>query len=146
MVTVVAIALWSGRIAAAGRTLALALGGVVIFDPWAPLAPGLWLSFGGVMLIFYVASGWTSAGTFLAQWGRIQWAITVGLAPAVLLLFGQVSVAGPLANAVAIPAVSAVLTPLPLLAPPHAAASPLPLCAMLCDPMRPFPQACAAPP
>src|SRR5207247_729721 len=74
------------------------------------------LSFGAVMLIFYVASGWTSAGTFLAQWGRIQWAITVGLAPAVLLLFGQVSVAGPLANAVAIPAVSAVITPLALVA------------------------------
>src|SRR5439155_1730556 len=107
-----AIALWSGRIASPGRTLALALAAVVIFDPWAPLAPGLWLSFGAVMLIFYVASGWTSAGTFLAQWGRIQWAITVGLAPAVLLLVGQVSVAGPLANAVAIPAVSAVLTPL----------------------------------
>src|SRR5207247_1368736 len=83
-----AAALWSGRIASPGRTLALALAAVVIFDPWAPLAPGLWLSFGAVMLIFYVASGWTSAGTFLAQWGRIQWAITVGLAPAVLLLFG----------------------------------------------------------
>ncbi len=116
MVTVVAIALWSGRISSPGRTLALALAAVVIFDPWAPLAPGLWLSFGAVMLIFYVASGWTSAGTFLAQWGRIQWAITVGLAPAVLLLFGQVSVAGPLANAVAIPAISAVITPLALVA------------------------------
>ena len=60
--------------------VALALAAVVVFDPWAPLAPGLWLSFGAVMLIFYVASGWTSAGTFLAQWSRIQWAITVGLA------------------------------------------------------------------
>ena len=34
----------------------------------------------------------------------------------VLLLFGQVSLAGPIANAVAIPAVSAVLTPLALVA------------------------------
>jgi competence protein ComEC len=116
MVTVVAIALWSGRIASPGRTLALALAAVVLFDPWAPLAPGLWLSFGAVMLIFYVASGWTSAGRFLAQWGRIQWAVTVGLAPAALLLFGQVSVAGPLANAVAIPLVSVVITPLALVA------------------------------
>src|SRR6266513_2983448 len=103
-----------GATPAAGILAALAA--VVVFDPWAPLAPGLWLSFGAVMLIFYVASGWTSAGAFLAQWGRIQWAITVGLAPAVLLLFGQVSVAGPLANAVAIPAVSAVITPLALVA------------------------------
>jgi competence protein ComEC len=50
------------------------------------------------------------------QWIRMQWAITVGLAPAALLLFGQVSIAGPLANAVAIPVVSVVVTPLALLA------------------------------
>ena len=48
--------------------------------------------------------------------GRMQWAITVGLAPAALLLFGQLSVAGPLANALAIPLVSVVITPLALLA------------------------------
>jgi competence protein ComEC len=111
MVTVVAAALWCGRIASPARTLALALAVVVAADPWAPLAPGLWLSFGAVALIFYVASNeWR-----LAQWGRMQWAITVGLAPAALLLFGQVSVAGPLANAVAIPLVSIVVTPLALL-------------------------------
>ncbi len=112
MVTVVAAALWFGRIAAPARTLALALAVVVAADPWAPLAPGLWLSFGAVALIFYVAtSEWR-----IAQWGRMQWAITVGLAPAALLLFGQVSVAGPLANALAIPLVSVVVTPLALLA------------------------------
>src|SRR5512134_908138 len=116
MVTVVAAALWSGRIASPWRTLALALAVVVLADPWAPLAPGLWLSFGAVALMFYVAAGWTSAGPRLAQWGRMQWAITLGLAPAALLLFGQVSLAGPLANAIAIPVVSVVVTPLALLA------------------------------
>ena len=116
MVTVVAAALWSGRIASPWRTLALALGVVVLADPWAPLAPGLWLSFGAVALMFYVAAGWTSAGPRLAQWGRMQWAITLGLAPAALLLFGQVSLAGPLANAIAIPVVSVIVTPLALLA------------------------------
>src|SRR5260221_11567275 len=58
MVSVVALALWSGRIASPWRTLALALGAIVLADPWAPLAPGLWLSFGAVLLIFYVAAGW----------------------------------------------------------------------------------------
>ena len=116
MVTVVALALWSGRIASPTRILALALAAVVATDPWAPLAPGLWLSFGAVLLIFYVASGWSAAEPKIAQWGRVQWAITLGLAPAALLLFGQVSVAGPLANALAIPVVSAVVTPLSLLA------------------------------
>jgi competence protein ComEC len=123
MVTVVALALWSGRIASPMRILALALAAVVAADPWAPLAPGLWLSFGAVLLIFYVAGGWNGPEPQLgrplrwaAQWGRVQWAITLGLAPAALLLFGQVSVAGPLANALAIPLVSAVVTPLALVA------------------------------
>jgi competence protein ComEC len=122
MVSVVAAALWAGRMASPARTLALALGAVVLADPWAPLAPGFWLSFGAVALIFYVATGWTERESRLKQYGRIQWAISVGLAPAALLLFGQISLAGPLANAVAIPLVSAVITPLAL----GAAVLPLP--------------------
>jgi len=113
MVTVFAIALWSGRIAAPVRTLALALGVVLLIDPWAVLSPGFWLSFGAVALIFFVADGRSSAAR---QWLQVQWAITVGLAPAALFLFSQFSVVGPIANAVAIPAVSAVVTPLALLA------------------------------
>jgi competence protein ComEC len=116
MVTIVAAALWSGAIASPGRTLALALAVIVCFDPWAMLAPGLWLSFGAVLLIFYGSVGWSAPGSTVAQWGRVQWAITIGLAPAALLLFGQVSVAGPIANAVAIPVVSVVVTPLALFA------------------------------
>jgi competence protein ComEC len=116
MVTVVALALWAGRISSPARTLALALAVVVVADPWAPLSAGFWLSFGAVALIFYVAAGWTMAESRVMQWARIQWAITVGLAPAALLLFGQVSVAGPIANALAIPVVSVIVTPLALLA------------------------------
>lgn len=116
MVCVVAAALWAGRIASPWRTLALALAVVVLMDPWAPLAPGLWLSFGAVLLIFYVAAGWSQPAPKLVQWTHMQWAITLGLAPAALLLFGQVSVAGPLANALAIPLVSVVITPLALIA------------------------------
>jgi competence protein ComEC len=116
MVTVVALALWWGRIASPGRVLALALATVVLADPWSPLSPGLWLSFGAVLLIFYAAAGYNAPEPRVSQWVRVQWAITVGLAPAALLLFGQVSVAGPLANAVAIPVVSVIVTPLALAA------------------------------
>jgi len=110
----VAAALWSGRISSAWRVLALALLAVVLVDPWAVLAAGFWLSFGAVGLIFYVSQGWTGRESWLAQWARVQWAITVGLAPMALLLFSQVSLVGPLANAIAIPAVSAIITPLAL--------------------------------
>jgi competence protein ComEC len=116
MVTVVALALWSGRIASPVRTLALALAVVTAVDPWAVLQPGFWLSFGAVALIFYVAAGWTGREPAPLAWLRVQWAITVGLAPAALFLFSQISVVGPLANAIAIPLVSVVITPLALLA------------------------------
>jgi competence protein ComEC len=116
MVTIVAAALWSGQIASPWRTLALALAVIVAMDPWAVLSPGLWLSFGAVLLIFYSAIGWSEREPRVLQWIRVQWAITAGLAPAALLLFGQVSLAGPLANALAIPLVSVVVTPLALLA------------------------------
>ncbi len=116
MVTVVALALWAGRISASSRVLALALVAVLLADPWAVLSPGFWLSFGAVALIFFGAAGWTSRPTRVAQWVGTQWAVTVGLAPAALFLFSQVSVVGPLANAIAIPVVSAVVTPLALLA------------------------------
>src|SRR3989454_8665821 len=56
MVTVVAVALWSGRISSPGRTLALALAAVGVFCALAPLAPGLLLSVGAVVVVFYVAS------------------------------------------------------------------------------------------
>ncbi|HUQ74952.1 MAG TPA: DNA internalization-related competence protein ComEC/Rec2 [Burkholderiales bacterium] len=146
MVTVVAIALWCGRMSSAWRTLAIALVAIVVMDPWAPLSPGLWLSFGAVLLIFYVAAGWTEAGPKLAQWARVQWAITVGLAPAALLLFGQLSVAGPLANAIAIPLVSVVITPLALVAAVLPVDALLELCAALVQWLLEFLEWCAAMP
>jgi competence protein ComEC len=113
-------------------------------DPWAPLAPGLWLSFGAVLLIFYAAVGWSEPGSKLAQWARIQWAITVGLAPAALLLFGQLSIAGPLANAVAIPLVSVVITPLALIAAVVPVDALLDLCALLVQWLLEFLEWCAS--
>ena len=144
MVAVVAAAVWAGRLATPWRTLSLALAVIVLFDPWAPLSPGMWLSFGAVLLIFYAAAGWSRAEPWLAQWGRMQWAITLGLAPAVLLLFGQVSIAGPLANAFAIPLVSVVITPLTLIAATFPFDFLLQLCAWLVQWLLVFLDWCAA--
>ncbi|OGA44792.1 MAG: DNA internalization-related competence protein ComEC/Rec2 [Betaproteobacteria bacterium RIFCSPLOWO2_12_FULL_63_13] len=114
MVGVVALALVFDRLTSASRVLALALAVVLILDPWAVLSAGFWLSFGAVALIFYVGSCRIGPRHWLAQWGAMQWAVTVGLAPMLLVLFGQVSLASPLANAVAIPVVSGLITPLAL--------------------------------
>lgn len=120
MIAVAAIALLSGRRTAPSRTLALALALVLLLDPWAVLAAGFWLSFGAVSLLFYIASdrfaepqGWHGQ---LFRWGAAQWAVTVGSLPLLLFFFQQFSLVSPLANALAIPAVSFVITPLALLA------------------------------
>src|SRR5688572_6999891 len=144
MVAVVALALWAGAITSPARTLAAALAIVLLVDPWAPLAPGFWLSFAAVALIFYVAAGWTRRERRLMQWGRVQWAISVGLAPAVLLLFGQVSVAGPIANALAIPLVSMVITPLALVAAAVPSGLPLAAAATVVEWLLQYLEACAA--
>jgi competence protein ComEC len=125
MVTVVAVALVLDRMTAASRVLALALVVVLLLDPWAVIAPGFWLSFGAVAVIFHVGAnrprGEARAEALhsrlmatLANWGVVQWAVTVGLVPLLLVLFGQVSVVSPIANAIAIPVVSFVITPLAL--------------------------------
>ncbi len=141
MVTVVALALWSGRIASPVRTLALALAVVLLFDPWAVLWAGFWLSFGAVALIFFAAN---ETEPVLQQWLRVQWAITLGLAPAALFLFSQVSIVGPLANAVAIPVVSAIVTPLALIAAILPWDAPLAFAAWLMQWLLHFLEWCAA--
>jgi len=137
MLAVVAAALWLGRLTSVSHILCLALGLVVLIDPWAVLWPGFWLSFGAVGVILYAglgrsstASGWRAT---LALAARTQYAVTLGLVPLTLLLFSQVSLVGPLANAVAIPVVSFVVTPLALVGSllPAPLAAPVLWCAHL---------------
>ncbi len=119
MLAVVAAALWAGRITSVSHVLCVALGVVVLLDPWAVLWPGFWLSFGAVAIILFAtagrvgssASGWRN---LLATAARTQYAVTLGLVPLTMLLFAQVSLVSPIANAVAIPLVSFVVTPLAL--------------------------------
>ena len=119
MLAVVAAALWSGRITGVSHVLCAALGLVVLFDPWAVLWPGFWLSFGAVAVILFASVGRTGAAP--AGWrdaiklgAHTQYVVTLGLVPLTMLLFAQVSLVSPIANAVAIPLVSFVVTPLAL--------------------------------
>jgi competence protein ComEC len=116
MLTVVALALWWRRTSASSRVLAAALLAVLLIDPWAVLSAGFWLSFGAVALLFYADAGRVGRSHWLAQWGRSQWAVTLGMIPALLALFQQFSLVSPLANVVAIPLVSLVIAPMALLA------------------------------
>ena len=126
MLAVVSAALWLGRIAAVSQVLCLAITVVLLCDPWAVLWPGFWLSFVAIACIFGVSVGRAEGGAttdagilpgfrrLLADGTRTQYAVTLGLVPLTMVLFAQVSLIGPLANAVAIPLVSFLITPLSL--------------------------------
>jgi competence protein ComEC len=138
---------------------------VLVWDPWALLQPGFWLSFVAVgVLMAYAPSAlgasdpvadapqrdvqhapsWRAAtgqspgghlwcawapggwGGYLGKWmlslgakllalAREQATVTLSLAPLTLLFFGQVSLVGLLANLLAIPWVTLVVTPLAML-------------------------------
>jgi len=124
MLLVVALALWLGRASSVAHVLCLALGVVVLLDPWAVLWPGFWLSFGAVATILYATAGRTTAPMppQAGRWRRLraavalgahtQYVVTAGLVPLTMLLFSQVSLVSPVANALAIPVISLVVTPL----------------------------------
>ena len=115
MVAAVTIALLLNRNFSLGQILSIALLGVLIPDPWSILSPGFWLSFGAVALILYITAYRLKPSHWLVEYGKVQWAMTIGLVPMLLALFQQVSLVSPIANAFAIPLVSLVVVPLTLL-------------------------------
>lgn len=98
---------------------------VLLLDPWALLQPGFWLSFVAVGVLFAAdplrptevagPAPYQALVQRVLRLLREQAIVTVALAPLSLLLFGQFSLAGLLANLLAIPWVTFVITPLALL-------------------------------
>jgi competence protein ComEC len=124
MLAIAACGLWLGRPGTAGIVWLWALVGVLLWDPWASLTPGFWLSFGAVGLLLYAGggrlrampgAGWRGRlGQVVGEGARAQWVVTLGLTPLTLALFQQASLIAPVANAVAIPAVTLGVVPLAL--------------------------------
>jgi len=104
---------------------------VLMLDPWALMHAGFWLSFVAVGILFAsdpgrsLPGGADRAEAVTPRWQQVlskglgllreQSVVTVALAPLTLMLFGQFSVVGLVANLVAIPWVTLVVTPLAML-------------------------------
>ncbi|QNM97864.1 DNA internalization-related competence protein ComEC/Rec2 [Chitinimonas koreensis] len=118
MLAVAALALLGGRATAVSTIWLAALGITVALDPWAVLSAGFWLSYLTVGAMLWALAGRHGAAigwrARLAQWGAVQWSATLGSLPLLAILFQQLPLSSPLANALAIPLVSAVVTPLAL--------------------------------
>ena len=132
MLTSVALLRLSGKRWPWPQVWLLACAAVLAIDPWAMLQAGFWLSFVAVGVLFATDAGPLSAqaaatrpkpraislGGFVTHARamlREQWLITLALTPLTLLLFGQVSLVGLVANALAIPWVTLVITPLAMM-------------------------------
>jgi len=111
------------------RVLLAAALAVALADPWALLQPGFWLSFVAVGLLVGsepaqqarppeapAPAAWRSRLWTAVRGGlRTQCVATVGLAPLTMVFFQQVSLVGFVANLLAIPLVTLLVTPLALL-------------------------------
>ncbi|WP_370261918.1 DNA internalization-related competence protein ComEC/Rec2 [Limnobacter sp.] len=97
----------------------LALAATLLAHPWAPLDAGFWLSFVAVAALVASNHGririHPSRPVWLADAVAAQWAVTVALLLPCAMLFYQQSIVSPLANALSIPWMSFVSTPLALI-------------------------------
>ncbi len=114
MVTVIMLGIFSHRRYPFSKVFCTALLSVLVLDPFATLNAGFWLSFSAIAIIAYGMSCRVDVDNLWWRWGRTQYLVAIGLMPVLLLLFGQYSTAGMLANLVAIPWVSFITTPLAL--------------------------------
>lgn len=126
MVLVMSVSLLSGYRLLNWGPLSTALLVILVWDPNAVLSTGFWLSFVAVALIFVVLMResdkgrghvgglrkWLNHGW---RWGRIQFALLIGLAPILMYSFGLLSGLSPVANLIAIPWVGFLILPLLLL-------------------------------
>lgn len=94
------------------NVLSLALLLVLLYDPLAVLSIGFWLSYGAVALILLAVSGRLRLSGWWGELLKTNWVVFVGLAPLMLLFFQQVSFASLPANALAVPSIGVILTPL----------------------------------
>ncbi|MDO4708293.1 MAG: DNA internalization-related competence protein ComEC/Rec2 [Pseudomonadota bacterium] len=95
------------------QSVALALAAMLLMAPLSILQPGFWLSFGGVAWLAWVLQSAKSG--HIRQFLLAQAVATLGLLPLTAVFFAQASIAGPVANLLAVPWWSLVVVPLSIL-------------------------------
>ena len=123
MITAVLVFTQMRRLGGFGAALGAALLVVLVPDPFAVLSPGFWLSFGAVALLALSVPGLrepvsgsgrrgtSAASARVRRLAVAQWRISIGLAPLVLVFFGEVSIIGAAINLIAIPLFSLLIVP-----------------------------------
>lgn len=117
---------WLRRQGSARQVLQMTLLIVLLLDPLGVLSAGFWLSFVAVTWLIVLLERQQDPALpdsnrlllrlkhYVIDLWRMQWLLTLGLAPLLLLFFAAVSVLSPLANLLAVPVVSLLVVPLVL--------------------------------
>ena len=113
MLLILLLGLIARRHLAFSVTFSAALLAVVLWDPLACLSVGFWLSFMTVGLLVILGNRQRQVGKSAVVW--MQLALSLGTIPLAVGFFGMVSLVAPLANLLAIPIITFLVTPLILL-------------------------------
>ncbi len=116
MIATVALAAASRRNVRAEHSLALAAAVVLVFDPVGLLAPGFWLSFGGVAWLVFCLDRRQRKRPLWLVFTQAQAVMALALLPLTIWFFQQASLTGAWINLVAVPWISLVTVPLGLIA------------------------------
>jgi len=111
LATALAALVWR-RHASPWQGYSLALIGVCLRDPLAPLGSGFWLSFAAVAWILFVVANRLGRSRRWVGALKVQAMLWLGMAPLLIYSFHQIGWSAPLANVVAIPLVGFVVVPL----------------------------------
>lgn len=130
MLVVASLYVISARTGTVSDALAVAAVAILVIDPFAVLAPGLWLSFAGVGCLLLAAAGRHAmplapdgatgrrprfaVARHIVNFTRMQAVLGLGLVPLTIAWFAQVSVIATFTNLVAIPLFSFLIMPLTL--------------------------------
>ncbi len=109
------------------QLLAIVAATIILFDPWAVISAGFWLSFLAVLILISIASSvqhmgsktssnvWVTCINWLYQSTRMQFVISIALLPVLVIIFNKIPISSPIVNFYAIPAIGTIATPLALL-------------------------------
>lgn len=114
MLAIVMLAVITQRHLGLSTLLASALIVVLLVDPLSAMEFGFWLSFCAVAVIAYALQD-RKQKNGLKQLAWVQWAVSVGLVPLMIVFFQTLSLTAPLANFIAVPLYSFLIVPLVLL-------------------------------
>jgi competence protein ComEC len=114
MVSVLMLAIMSGRRVAFAPVIGVAAVVTLLIDPASLLSAGWWLSFWAVSAIAWFAVGREGLRLRTRRWLFMPVVLAVCMTPMLLMFFQQVSLVAPVANIVAVPWVSFLVVPLAL--------------------------------